>query len=212
MSDIRTKILMGTTISAVSVMLVMAVGMATVQNNVPTAGTALGLMGHFEIMVQNPDGTASYAQGDNVVVGPGKNALAGDQFDGTGATQSGPFICTQLGTGTNDNTADDINAVLTDTAEACDASVTGNCAFGGTTAGAQLGAQCTIITVATIDGIAGVDANDQCLLTCLLTEVRLQEAGSGTIFAQTALGTDVVANTQAEVTVTYKIAVGGAVV
>jgi len=212
MSDIRTKILMGTTISAVSVMLVMAVGMATVQNNVPTAGTALGLMGHFEIMVENPDGTVSYAQGDNVVVGAGKNALAGDQFDGTGATQSGPFICTELGTGTNDNTADDLNAVLTDTDEACDASVTGNCGFGGTTAGAQLGAQCTIITEATIDDTGGVDGNDQCLTTCDLTEVRLQAAGGGIIFAHTALDSSVTANTQAIVTVTYKIAVGGAVV
>ena len=169
-------------------------------------------MGHFEIMVENPDGTVSYAQGDNVVVGAGKNALAGDQFDGTGATQSGPFICTELGTGTNDPTADDIDAVLTDTDEACDADVTGNCSFGGTTAGAQLGAQCSIVTVATIDDTGGIDGNDQCLLTCTLTEVRLQEAGSGTVFAHTALDSSVVANTQAEVTTTYKIAVGGPVV
>jgi len=212
MSDIRTKILMGTTISAVSVMLVMAVGMATVQNNVPTAGTALGLAGHFEIMVENPDGSASYAQGDNVVTGPGKNALAEDQFDGSGAGQDGPYICTELGIGTNDPTADDINSVLTDTAEACDPDANGNCTFGGTTAGIQLGAQCSIVTEATIDGILGVDGNDQCLLTCNLTEVRLQAAGGGTIFAHTGLDSDVVANTQATVTVTYKIAVGGAVV
>ncbi len=208
MSDIRTKILLGTTISAVSVMLVMAVGMATVQNNVP-ANTALGLAGHFEIMVQNPDGTVSYAQGDNIVTGPGKQALANDQFDGTTPVQSGPFVCTQLGNGANDVTADDIAAALLDTAEACDPDATGNCANVGTTAGTPLGEQCTIVTVATIDGLGGTD---QCIPTCTLTEVRLQEAGSGTIFAQTALDSDVVANTQATVTVTYKIAVGGPVV
>jgi len=210
MSDIRTKLLMGTTISAVSVMLVMAVSMGAVQTNVP-ANSAFALAGHFEIMVENPDGSVAYVQGDNTITGPGKDTLAQNQFDGT--TASGPYICTQLGTGTNVALADDIATALTNTLAVCDLLVGGanlNCGTEGTFG--TLGTQCTIITIATIDGIGGVDGSDECIPTCTLTEVRLEEASSGTIFAQTGLDVDIVANTQATVTVTYKIAVGGAVV
>ena len=203
MSDIRTKILLGTTISAVSVMLVMAVSMASVQNNVPGSAT-LGLVGHFEIMVENPDGSVSYAQGDNTVTGPGKDAIGEDAFE---VNAFGPFICTTLGTGANVAAADDIAGALTNTGLACDAVVAGNCDDAGTFA-LTVANVCTIETEATLDdGVGG----DECNPTCTLTEVKLVNAAETAVFAQTALSTDVVANTGAKVTVIYKVAVGGVI-
>jgi len=194
--------LLGTTISAVSVMLVMAVSLSGAQTSVPTAAT-LGLVGHFEIMVTNPDGTVSYAQGDNTVTGPGKDDIGNDGF--TLLTRVGPWICTALGTGTNVAAADDIAGELTNTNLACDASP--SCDDEGTFA-ATVANVCTIVTTATLDNGGGTD---ECDPTCLLTEVKLVNAGETSTFAQTALATDITANIGAAVEVTYKVAVGGTI-
>ena len=119
MSDIRTKLLLGTTITSVSLMLVMAVSLGTVQNN-PTATSALGVMGHFEIIVQNPDGSAYYAQGDNVVTAAGKNAAGDRLFDTAGLV----FNCIMLGNGTNSDAAATITAVLVNTGVDCTTTTT----------------------------------------------------------------------------------------
>jgi len=209
MSDIRTKILLGTTISAVSLMLVMAVSMGAVQNNVPVS-TTLGLVGHFEIFVDNPDGSAYYAQTDNTVTKAGKEKGGDDLF--TVNARTGPFLCTQLGTGANNVASASITTPLTDTDEVCDAGPTSaNAAANGAAGAAQVN---TITTIATIDGIGGVDGNDQCLTTCNLTEVVLHAGpaqNTGAIFAHAALSDAVVANTQASVTVVYKVATGGTI-
>ena len=108
MSDIRTKLLLGTTMASVSLMMVMAVRLGTIQNNQPSAASTLGLMGHFEIIVENPDGTVSYAQGTNVVTASLKNAAGDRLFEANGAI----FNCIMLGNGTNSATATTINAVF----------------------------------------------------------------------------------------------------
>jgi len=206
MSDIRTKIILGTTISAVSVMLVMAVSIGAVQNNVSAPAT-LGLVGHFEIMVENPDGTVYYVQGDNTVTGPGKDGIGTDAFsDGA----NGPWLCMQLGIGPNVAAADAIFSPLTDTDQACDATPAGNCDQAGTF-GPTVANVCTIVATATIDDTGGVDANDQCIPNCTLVEVQLENAAGTNVFAQTALSDDVIVNTQADVTVTYVIGVGGTI-
>jgi len=200
MSDIRTKILLGTTISAVSVMLVMAVGMASIQTNTPAE--TLGLVGHFAVVVNNPDGSAYYSQGDNTVVGAGKLAVGDDLFDGSDANEQGQFVCTRLGIGNpNVAAAEDIATLLTNTNEACDVSASGNCNNAGTNAVSEV---CTIETQATIDDGGG---GNQCTPACELTEVRLQVTGNGLIFSQTGLSTNVFASTTATVDVTYTITI-----
>ena len=204
MSDNREKLLLGTTITVVSLMLVMAVSLGAVQNNGPSASTTLGLMGHFEIMVENPDGTVYYAQTDNTVTAAGKNK-AGDDLFGVDA-RTGPFLCTQLGTGANNVASATITTALTDTKVACDALPVGSDAGANGPAGA---AQVhTITTAAVIDDDVGVD---QCVPSCLLTEVVLGNAAIANVFSHTALSTSVVVNTGATVTTVYKVATGGVI-
>lgn len=210
MSDIRTKLLMGTTISAVSIMLVMAIGITSEQNT-GVAATAFPMMGHFEIMVVNPDGTTSYAQGDNFITGAAKIDVATAVFEGSAL--AGTYNCTRLGTGTPVVGVDGLNGPLATTGVKCtgDAAPTGAsmvCNGLGSTAGAA--EQCVATTVHVMD--AG-DCNP-----CTISEVEIfvGTTGSpgtvGAIFAYTALTGDVVANAGAEVTTTYKIATGGTVV
>ena len=199
MSDIRTKILLGTTISAVSVMLVMAVGMASVQANTPTE--TLGLAGHFEVVVNNPDGTTYYSQGDNVVVGAGKQAVGDELFDGTAVTSAGQFLCTILGTGTFSATGENLAGALGNTLVACDGDASGNCNNAGSATTSEV---CTIVTSAIIDDDTGTD---ECSPACELTEVRLEVSG-GTVFSQTALATNVFASTDATVVTTYTMTIG----
>jgi len=207
MSDIRTKLLMGTTISAVSLMLVMAIGISSEQNNVSDASTTFGLLGHFEIMVENPDGTASYAQSDNFVTGAAKTDVAELVFLGNAI--AGKYDCTRLGSGTPVVGTDGVNAAFAVTGLACgdDASGTEVCDGGGATSGtAEI---CTITTVHTMDS--------DCDPSCTITEVEIGVGTSGLNnvlsdrFAYTALDGNVIANNGAEVTTTYKVATGGTI-
>ena len=204
MSDIRTKLLLGTTITSVSLMLVMAVSLGAVQYNQPSAASTLGLMGHFEIIVENPDGTVSYAQGYNVVTGDGKNAAGDRLFEATGLI----FECIILGNGTNSNTASTINAALVNTGIDCATVKLGSDAGTNDPTVAQV----TSITATHV--IAAAD----CPTTCTLTEVALGDSTmtaalqpGGLTFAHTALDATVQANNGATVTTIYKVATGGAV-
>ena len=196
MSDIRTKILLGTTISAVSVMLVMAIGMVTQQE--PTASSTLGIAGHFEMIVTNPDGTVSYVQTDNAFTGDGKEAIGGGSFGDSGAPG---LTCTRLGTGVNDQTAEDLDAVLGTTGVACDADLTNNCPGGDATITVTDGAVCTVTTEHTL--------STDCSPACLLTEASLNNAAGSIIAAHTGLSTDVVANEGADVALVYVAITGG---
>jgi len=208
MSDIRTKLLMGTTISAVSLMLVMAIGITSEQNS-GTAGTALAMMGHFEIMVVNPDGTTSYTQSDNFISGAAKTDVATAVFEG--AALAGTYDCVILGTGTPIVTTDGVLTALGDTGVKCTDDV------------APAGAEMVCNGLGNADGTA-----EQCVATtkhimdatdcdpCTITEAAIGVGVSGaadivTPFAFTALTASVVANAGAEVTTTYKIATGGIV-
>jgi len=197
MSDIRTKLLFGTTIASVSLMLVMAVSLGAVQINEPEANTSLVVMGHWTVMAVNPDGTTSYSQSDNVVTAAGKN-LAGDRlFDA--ASGQGVFNCIQLGNGTNDNTEATINAALTDTAALCDGTGVGADAAQNGVGDPQ------VTTLEVTITITGTD----CPFTCTLTEAALGDSVAMTnVFAHTALDSSVVVNDGADVTVTYIVSTG----
>ena len=201
---------MGTTISAVSLMLVMAIGVSSVQNSGTTTGTSLGIMGHFEIMVVNPDGTTSYAQSDNFITGNTKDNTAALLLEGT-AFPGGVPNCIKLGTGTAVDTADGLNAPLDTTATKCVADGGGAsqaCNADGTTQGAA--AICTSVTEHTMAA--------DCSPSCVISEASFGAGTSGggntltDIFSYTALSATVTANTDALVTTTYKIATGGVII
>jgi len=214
MSDIRTKLLMGTTISAVSIMLVMAIGITTEQNNVSAGNVAaLGLMGHFEIKVVNPDGTISYAQGDNFVNGAAKTDVARAVFFGVAAEPLlGTYDCTLLGTNIANTLpgANDILNKLGTTGLAC-ASDPGpvpgvTCDGLGASGAPGTAEKCTIVTEHTL----GTDCDPSCVLTVVAIGTGAQgDADLGSVFAFTDLDGDITANLGANATVTYIVATGG---
>ncbi len=55
MSDIRTRILLGTSISAITIMFVMAAGLSTVTSEASVNDKSFGLNGHVTIMAVNPE-------------------------------------------------------------------------------------------------------------------------------------------------------------
>jgi len=195
-------------------MLVMAVSIGSIQNNGPSTGTTLGFLGHFEIMVENPDGSASYAQGDNFVTGEAKNAVGNTVFEG--AAHTGVMDSIVLGNGTAVITEETINAILAITGVASDADNTGNCDNAGSTDTATTAQVCTIVTTHVIPG-------GDCFLTCTISEVavgfdangvagtQLNNQGLDNTFAFSNLATNVIANNGATVTTTYKVATGGVV-
>ena len=205
---------MGTTISAVSIMLVMAIGITSEQNNVSAGNVAaLGLQGHFEIKVVNPDGTTSYAQGDNFVNGGAKNDVASHIFTGDGL--AGVYDCTLLGTNPDATLAgaDDILNKLGSTGVAC-GSDTGpvpdvTCNAAGTSGSPGAASICTITTEHTMDA---ADC-DPCVLTVVAIGTGVLDATDlVAVFAFTDLDNDITANAGANATVTYIVATGGPVV
>jgi len=210
MSDIRTKILMGTTISAVSLMLVMAIGISSVQNSGSIAGTSLGIAGHFEIMVVNPDGSASYVQADNFINGAAKTNVGNALF--TGATLNQPNDCIILGVGTPDNASDGIATALTVTGTACSddsAPNTGSINCNG------LGD--SVITTAEQCVVVTKHVTDSDCAPCDISEAAIGTGTTGqtalvTTLAYTGLTSTITANVGATVTTTYKVAIAGDIV
>jgi len=209
MSDIHTKLLMGTTISAVSIMLVMAIGISSEQKNEASGNAVLGLLGHFEIMVVNPDGSASYVQADNFVTGAAKTDIAELLFLGNAI--AGVYDCTLLGTNV---------AALTD--------ASGNIGTALGTTGLACGSDDGAVPDVTCDGLGSTTVGEICTITtehtlgtdcdpsCVLTEVEIGtgttgDATLGARFAYTELDADITANFGANATVTYKVSTGGTI-
>ena len=208
MSDIRTKILMGTTISAVSLMLVMAIGVSSVQNSGTTAGTSLGLMGHFEIMVQNPDGSASYVQADNFINGAAKNNVGTALFEGVALLQ--PNDCIILGTGTATDASDGIATALTLTGVACsDAAIPNTGSIDCNDLGDSVlttAQQCTVVTKHVTD----TDCSPCDITNAAIGTGVTDAAALVSTFAYTVLtGGPITANEGATVTTTYRVAIAG---
>ena len=95
MSDIRTKLLLGTTLSALAMIFVMAVGVDAFDTKTTTASQPLSLYGHVTVWALHPDGSSSYAQGDNTITTSedGIRQLVDASFT------SDPFNCIDIGTG-----------------------------------------------------------------------------------------------------------------
>jgi len=106
MSDIRTKLLLGTTLSALAMIFVMAVGVDAFDTKTTTATQPVGLNGHLTVWVVHPDGSMSYSQGDNAI----STSDQGIRQLIDGAFTSDPFNCMDIGSGAGN--AGGINTAL----------------------------------------------------------------------------------------------------
>ena len=169
---------MGTTIGAITMMFVMASGFAF-SSDVATTEKYLPMMGHATVMAVNPDGSVSYAQGDNAIFGDGKD-LAGDRLYGGGAAA---FTCIGMGdAGTPTPAVQQLTAPLTDTVATADTDGPSNPQAGADGA-ANAGNFVDIIAV-----FPGIGAGDG---TTSITEVALTNAGcTGALQATGALFND----------------------
>lgn len=210
MSDIRTKLLLGTSISAVTMMLVMAAGFATNTNEISTSELILPLNGHVTVMAINPDGIISYAQGDNFIFGSGKDLAASALYDPNAGSRAAAFVCVGLGeeafaTVTESDKA--LTSALGTTNVVCSTAVPTANVSG--VDGAGVGNKVDIIVATTIAVGEG---------TTTITEVALSNAGGGGLASAAAFtngaishiklaaGIDVVEGT--EITVTYTMETG----
>lgn len=111
MSDIRTKLLLGTSISAVAMMFVMVSGFDLSSNETVVSLSGFPINGHVTMLVVNPDGSTSYAQSDNVIQGAGKDLAASALYDPNGGSRADAFVCIGLG---ESGAVDDSTQALTD--------------------------------------------------------------------------------------------------
>jgi len=204
MSDIRTKLLLGTSIGAVTMMFVMAAGI-DFSNDANVTEMAVPIMGHATVLAVNPDGSATYAQADNEIMAAGKNIAALELYSNT---RTGAFLCVGAGTdGTVVTTTQALTTPLATTLVVCDGTGGVQTVPGTDASGTDVSNERTVIaTIVIIDG------------TQTLTEVALSNAGGGGTMGSAAFiaGTishvdlaadvDVVGGT--EVTITFTMSTG----
>ena len=120
MSDIRTKLLLGTTVGALAMIFVMAAGFNVLNTETGIAAQSGKLNGHVTLMAVNPDGSMSYAQGDNIIIDTGKTFASQQLFDVNQASVADVFECIVMGSGTEAaDGADTIGVALVTTGQAC---------------------------------------------------------------------------------------------
>lgn len=203
MSDIRTKLLLGTSIGAVTMIFVMAAGI-DFSNDANVTVQSFPIMGHVEVLAVNPDGSTTYVQSDNEIVGVGKDRAAIELF----STQTGPFICVGAGTsGTVVETLSGLSTPLATTLVVCDGTGGAQTQAGQDSAGNSQGNQRTVAaTITIIDG------------TQTLTEVALSNAGgaglmntgafTGGVLSHVDLAQNVDVVEGTEVTITFTMTTG----
>jgi len=191
MSDIRTRLFLGTSIGALAMIFVMAAGVDAFDTKTTTATQSFGLNGHVTVMAVHPDGSVSYAQGDNAIITTGLDFAAAQLF---GAAAADPFDCIRIGTGAG-GTGDDIQGTMGAAATAlqqCD-SAADDVVDTGTDGEVEIDAD---FTIAADDLTAG---------SVLITEAILEDT-AGNVLSHVALATDVTANLGTVVTITYTMA------
>ena len=197
MSDIRTKILLGTSISAIAIMFVMASGVGIFANDTSVSETSFLVNGHVTVLAIHPDGSTSYSQSDNLILGSGKT-LASDQLFGLAAT--GPFRCIGLG---SSNAVDESLAGLSTemivSQVVCDGDGVDQTQAGVTNGDSE------IVDVVVGFTIAAVDAGS-------ITEVTLSSGGGGSTTPVNVIShvdiTDVPVADQTQLIITYSLTVG----
>ena len=202
MSDIRTKLLLGTSISAVAMMFVMASGVDIFANDTSASETSFPIIGHVTVLAVNPDGSTSYIQTDNALLGGGKTLAAIQLFDGGtgGAALAEAFNCIALG---NDGTVDVTTAVLTNpltnTPAACDTN-----GLDVTQAGGNGGGNAEIIELIVPFTIGAGDAG--AITEVVLGQVAVAQQVTG-VLSHVDI-TDVPVAVGTIITITYELQVG----
>ncbi len=193
MSDIRTKLLLGTTLASVAMIFVMAVGVDAFDTKSTTATQASGIMGHVTAMAVNPDGSATYAQGDNLIVAASLTAAQQQIHDASTSTAALVFDCMRLGSG--DGTGDDLVGAteLTNTGQVCDDDSTMDVTAPG------VGELISTFTIA---------AADLTLCTVTISDVVLETIGV-TVISHVGLAADVPAVLNTVVTITFEMTLTG---
>ncbi len=190
MSDIRTKLFLGTSIGALAMIFVMAAGVDAFDTKTTTASQPIGLQGHVTVMAVHPDGSISYAQGDNAIITAGLDFAAAQLF---GGAANDAFDCIRIGTGAG-GTGDDIQGTMGATATAlqqCDTAAN-DVVDTGTDGQVDLDADFTMLADDLTDG------------SVTISEAILENA-AGNVLSHVALATDVTANLGTVVTITYRM-------
>jgi len=189
MSDIRTKLLLGTSIGALAMMFVMAAGVDAFDNKTATAVQSGSIMGHVTVMAIHPDGSAQYAQADNTIIqGPVLTQAILNMLD-PGFTQD-TFNCIQIGDGTNAGVG--INSALNGGAvHVCDTN--------GVTVNGD-----GDVTVTTAHTIVDDDVTPVIIGTAVITEAVLEDAG-GLVLSSVGLAADVGVISGSVITINYQM-------
>jgi len=191
MSDIRTKLLLGTTLASIAMIFVMAAGVDAFDTKATTAIQASGMNGHVTVMAVHPDGSISYSQGDNAIIA-GTLSIAQTQLhDGDTASAAGAFECINIGTG-DGTTGDDVTP-LTTTGQGCDVD----------------GFNITNVGVGEIEVAFTIVLTDLTAGTVTITEATLENAAND-ILSHVALATPVPAVENTVVTVIYTMTLAAA--
>jgi len=202
MSDIRTKILLGTTLGAFAMIFVMAAGVNAFNTNTSVASSGYTVNAHVTMMAVHTDGTVSYAQGDNASQDLGKDVALGALFNENVQSLTVFFDCIRIGDeGTPDLTGPAVNPMnaAATAAPSCDddGTLTAIELSADGTVGEASGDLITTFTIAADDLTAG---------SVTVTEASLENAGA-VVISHVALGTAVTANLDTVITVTYTMSI-----
>ncbi len=192
MSDIRTKLLLGTSLASIAMIFVMAAGVDAFDTKSSTAVESAGLNGHVTVMAIHPDGSASYAQADNLIVQASLTTAANQLFDSASGTDE--FDCIRIGegAGTGNDINDPMNAAATAQPQ-CDPNGANN------TGGAGIDEIEVDFTILAGDLVAG---------TVTISEAVL-ENGAGVVISHVPLDADVPAVENTIVTIIYTMTLSG---
>ena len=174
MSDIRTKLLLGTSIGALAMVFAMAAGVEALNTESAIAFEPGQMMGHATVLAVHPDGSMSYAQGDNVLNNPGIDQAMVQLFSQAGTA----FDCITMGTGAG--TGSTMNSALATTGSTCDNT--------GTVSNIQTAAaNAGVGSVDIVVEFAGLQAGDLTAGAVTITEVTLNDGG-GVVLSHTGVG------------------------
>jgi len=95
MGNMRTKYLIGTTITSLALMTAALVWALPLVDDKTSINELSGIYGHVTLMAIHPDGSAAYIQGDNAIQFEGSTAAASELWNDGGIAG---FNCITLGT------------------------------------------------------------------------------------------------------------------
>ena len=198
MSDIRTKLLLGTSVGALAMIFVMAAGVDVLSTETGTAVQGTGLNGHITAIAIHPDGSMSYSQGDNAIQDTGLENAASQLFNPATAVAGNVFDCISIGTGTVVGNAADIHIPMVNVVTAAQ-----SCGGGSVlVAGAPVGD----IAINAVFTMLATDLLDNGATTVTVTEATLEDSG-GTVLSKVDLAAGVTGNLGTEITITYTMTV-----